>query len=55
MLSESTDKPMFFPWSAFATDKYRTVEEWRKIIPEMPVFKYAKLGVLDKLMRYPLF
>ena len=54
MLSESTDKPMFFPWSAFATDKYRTVEEWRKIIPEMPVFKYAKLGVLDKLMRYPL-
>ena len=54
MLSESTDKPMFFPWSAFATDKYRTVEEWRKIIPEMPVLKYAKLGVLDKLMRYPL-
>lgn len=54
ILSESTDKPVFFPWSALATDKYRSVEEWRKIISEMPVFKYAKLGVLDKLMRYPL-
>lgn len=54
ILSENTDKLMFFPWSALATDKYRTVAEWRKIIPEMPVFKYAKLGVLDKLMRYPL-
>lgn len=54
ILSENTDKLMFFPWSALATDKYRTVAEWRKIIPEMPIFRYAKLGVLDKLMRYPL-
>ena len=54
ILSESTDKLMFFPWSALATDKYRTVAEWRKIIPEMPIFRYAKLGVLDKLMRYPI-
>lgn len=54
ILSENTDKLMFFPWSALATDKYRTVAEWRKIIPEMPIFRYAKLGVLDKLMRYPI-
>lgn len=54
ILSKSNDKLMFFPWSALATDKYRTVEEWRKIIPETPIFRYAKLGVLDKLMRYPL-
>lgn len=54
ILSESIDKLMFFPWSALATDKYRTVAEWRKIIPEMPIFRYAKLGVLDKLMRYPI-
>ena len=54
ILSKSNDKLMFFPWSALATDKYRTVAEWRKTIPEMPIFRYAKLGVLDKLMRYPL-
>lgn len=54
ILSENTDKLMFFPWSALATDKYRTVAEWRKIIPEMPIFRYAKLGVLDKLIRYPI-
>lgn len=54
ILSKNTDKQMFFPWSALATDKYRTVEEWRNIIHEMPIFRYAKLGVLDKLMRYPL-
>lgn len=54
ILSKNNDKLIFFPWSALATDKYRTVAEWRKIIPEMPIFRYAKLGVLDKLMRYPL-
>ncbi len=54
ILTDNADKAVFFPWSALATDKYRTVEEWRNIIHETPIFKYAKLGVLDNLMRYPI-
>lgn len=54
ILTDNADKAVFFPWSALATDKYRTVEEWRNIVHETPIFKYAKLGVLDNLMRYPI-
>lgn len=53
-ITNKIDRAVFFPWSALATDKYRTVDEWRKIIAEMPIFQYAKSGILDKLMRYPL-
>ena len=54
ILTDNSDKAVFFPWSSLATDKYRTVEEWRNIIHETPIFKYAKLGVIDNLMRYPI-
>lgn len=54
ILTDRYDNIVFFPWSALATDKYRTVEEWRNVVSEMPIFKYAGLGVLDSLMRYPL-
>lgn len=54
ILTQETDKTAFFQWSALATDKYRTVDEWRQVIDEVPIFKYVKLGVLDNLMRYPL-
>lgn len=54
ILTQETDKAAFFQWSALATDKYRTVDEWRQVIGEVPIFKYVKLGVLDNLMRYPL-
>ncbi len=53
-LAKHLENITFFPWSALATSKYKTVEEWETIVNEMPVYDYAFSGVFDSLLRYSL-
>lgn len=50
----NTFQPEFFPWSALATSKYKSIDDWQKIIDEYPVFNDAEYGVFDDKLRYPI-
>lgn len=53
-LCQSGNKPCFFPWSPLAGDKRKSVDKWKTIVEETPIFDYAYMGVFDSALRYSI-